>query len=289
MCFQVLHKKHSMVNGQEECECTFLLFWLHGPNVGEVAEKGVANICLVQGQGSELQPKLVSFMEIAMEKMGKNLCTDLAFSLVDQHKENGSQIVKQELSFSGSLCQIKCAQQSSSEGGTEAHSENGQDTDVGGDRNHYIILVQNLEKGLSSSTVSDFIHEQTSIAPQVYIFPNLPWEPYTNGIIMLHCKEDLEQLFSFLKNPNHFIVSLSGRPWVATEKMPMNDHWTSMLESPKKLLNKRGYGFSNQLKVVCSGTEEYEKAKERRDLFLEFFDHQQGLCKKLRMEESSVS
>lgn len=96
-------------------------------------------------------------------------------------------------------------------GGRETHSENGQDTDIGGDKKRYIILVQNLEKGLSSSTVLEFIHKQTSIAPQVYIFPNLPWEPYTNAIIMLDCKENLEQLFGFLQNPNHFIVSSDGR------------------------------------------------------------------------------
>lgn len=106
LCFQVLHKKHPKVNGEEECECTFLLFWLHGPNVGEVAEKRVADICLVQGQGSELQPKLASFMGIAMEKIEKKLCNDLALNLVDHHRENSSLIVKQEPSFHGSLYQV---------------------------------------------------------------------------------------------------------------------------------------------------------------------------------------
>ncbi|XP_022771657.1 uncharacterized protein LOC111314497 [Durio zibethinus] len=271
----VLHKKHSIVNGQEECECPFLLFWLHGPNVGNVTNKGVANICLLQD--SKLQPILASFMEIALQKIEKA-----------SHKSVSG------TSFTGGLRQRKCAWQSisklwPSEGGTEVHCENRQDTDVGGDKNFYIILVQNLEKELSSAAVSEFIHKQTSIAVQVYIFPSLPWEPYTNGVIMLDCKKDLEQLFGFLHNPNHLIVSLNGRPWVATEKMSMNDHWTSMLESPNKLLNRRGGGFSNELKVVCSGTEEYKKAKELRDLFLQFIDHVKGLYMKLRMEERSIS
>ncbi|TYI18587.1 hypothetical protein ES332_A07G101800v1 [Gossypium tomentosum] len=107
-----------------------------------------------------------------------------------------------------------------------------EETDLGGDKNLHKILVQNLEKELSSSTVSEFIHKQTSITTRVYIFPSLPWEPYTNGVIMLNCQKDLERLLGFLQNPNHFIVSLNGRPWVATEKLLTNDHWTLMLGSP---------------------------------------------------------
>ncbi|TYI18584.1 hypothetical protein ES332_A07G101800v1 [Gossypium tomentosum] len=113
-----------------------------------------------------------------------------------------------------------------------------EETDLGGDKNLHKILVQNLEKELSSSTVSEFIHKQTSITTRVYIFPSLPWEPYTNGVIMLNCQKDLERLLGFLQNPNHFIVSLNGRPWVATEKLLTNDHWTLMLGSPNKLLNR---------------------------------------------------
>ncbi|XVF21170.1 hypothetical protein REPUB_Repub12eG0067700 [Reevesia pubescens] len=224
----VLPKKHSTVNGQEECECTFLLYWIHGPDVKNLTDKGVADICLLQA--SELEPKLASFMEIAKQKITKALCVssndlisvsvtsnDLACNLVAQHKENNDRpIVKQKQSFVGSSRHEKSARRSlskvwPSEGVTEVHCENTQDTDVGGDKNPYIILVQNLEKQLSSSTVSEFIHKQTSIATQVYIFPSLPWEPYTNGVIMLDSKKDIEQLFSFLQNPNHFIVSSKGR------------------------------------------------------------------------------
>ncbi|EOX93547.1 Coated vesicle membrane protein-like [Theobroma cacao] len=136
----------------------------------------------------------------------------------------------------------KCSQHSLSKmwaseavtGGAKLRSENRQDTDVGGDKKCQMILVQNLVKELSSSTVLEFIHKQTSIASQAYIFPSLPWESYTNGVIVLDCRKDLEQLFGFLDNPNHFVVSSNGRPWVAAEKMSMNDHWTVMLESPEQ-------------------------------------------------------
>lgn len=44
-----------------------------------------------------------------------------------------------------------------------------EETDLGGDKKLHKILVQNLEKELSSSTVTKFIHKQTSIATRVYI------------------------------------------------------------------------------------------------------------------------
>ncbi|GMI85651.1 hypothetical protein HRI_002234400 [Hibiscus trionum] len=292
----VLHKVHSNVNGQEECECTFLLSWLHGPNVGNISDKRVADVCLIQG--SEIHPKLASFMERIEKTLHGSVSgtrNDLACNLIAQQKEKGSQIVKQKPRFARRLRHGKCARWSltvvsPSEGGREVCCAIKQeDTDVGGEKNLYIILVQNLEKELSSSTVSEFIHKQTSIAARVHIFPSLPWEPYTNGVIILDCQKDVEWLFGFLQNPNHFIVSLNGRPWVATEKMLMNEHWALMLGSPNKLLNGRGAGFSNELKVVCYGTEEYNKAKELRDLFLQFIDHQRGLFKKLSMEERSIA
>ncbi|TYI55796.1 hypothetical protein E1A91_D11G165500v1 [Gossypium mustelinum] len=238
----VLRKKHSNLNGQEECECIFLLFWLHGPNVGNLANKGVADICLLQD--SELHPKLIYFMEISMQNIVKALpdfvpgttSDDLVCNIVARLRETNGR------PLSGSLRQGKYAQRSLSEVWPPQ----------GGDKRLYVILVQNLEKDLSSSAVSKFIHEQTSIATQVYIFPSLPWEPYTNGVIMMDCKKDVEQLFGFLQSPNQFTVSSNGRPLVATEKLSLNDHWTLMLKSP-------------------------------------FTDHQKRLYKKLCTEETSIS
>ncbi|GMI70909.1 hypothetical protein HRI_000760200 [Hibiscus trionum] len=287
----VLRKEHSNLSGQEECNCIFLLFWLHGPNVGNVSDKGVANICLPQD--SELHPKVATFMEIAIQNSGKASHKFVSGTTsnvrVIQLKENNSSLIVKQ---TGNLRQGKYAQWSLNEVSPSkgGNCDERQDTDVGGDKKLYVILVQNLEKELSSLAVSKFIHKQTSIATQVYIFPSLPWEPYTNGVIMLNCKKDVERrLFGFLQNPNHFIVSSNGRPWVATEKISMNDHWTLMLKAPKKLHNRRDEGLNNELKVVCSGTKEYEKAKEVRDLFLQFIDHQKRLYKKLCAEEISIS
>ncbi|KAA3474760.1 Voltage-dependent calcium channel subunit alpha-2/delta-3 [Gossypium australe] len=337
----VLRKKHSNLNGQEECECIFLLFWLHGPNVGNLTNKGVADICLLQD--SELHPKLIYFMEISMQNIVQALpdfvsgttSDDLVCNTVARLRETNGRPLSGSLRqgdnccyvslFIGKVCSavfersvvtprfvhifvsinaqfksihfIVCNKGVLRATVIGGNCDNRQDTDVGGDKKLYVILVQNLEKDLSSSAVSKFIHEQTSIATQVYIFPSLPWEPYTNGVIMMDCKKDVEQLFGFLQSPDQFAVSSNGRssiritacrPLVATEKLSLDDHWTLMLKSPNKLLNRWEGGFSGELKVVCCGTEEYKKAKELRDLFLQFIDHQKRLYKKLCMEETSL-
>ncbi|XP_039005743.1 uncharacterized protein LOC120133163 isoform X2 [Hibiscus syriacus] len=290
----ILRKEHLNLNGQEECNCIFLLFWLHGPDVGNVSDKGVANICLPQD--SELHPKVATFMEIATRNSEKGSCKFVSGTtsndLVVQLKENNSSpIVKQKRRLIGNSIQGKYARQSLSEVWPfkGENCDDRQDTDVGGGKKLYLILVQNLEKELSSLTVSKFIYKQTSIATQVYIFPSLPWEPYTNGVIMLDCKRDVEgRLFDFLQNPYNFIVSSNGRPWVVTEKLSMTDHWSLMLKSPNKLPSRRDGCFNNELKVVCCKTEEYEKAKKRRDLFLQFIDHQKGLYKRLCEEERRI-
>jgi hypothetical protein len=44
---------------------------------------------------------------------------------------------------------------------------------------------------------------------------------------------------------------------------------------------------SNNLKIVCSGTKEFERARVMRDLYLEFAEHQVRLHKKLASMEVS--
>ena len=50
-------------------------------------------------------------------------------------------------------------------------------------------------------------------------------------------------------------------------------------------LQKTKRGTSNNLKVVHSGTKEFKIASNKRDLFLGFSEHQEGLRKKLALEE----
>ena len=43
--------------------------------------------------------------------------------------------------------------------------------------------------------------------------------------------------------------------------------------------------IGGKLKVVRLGTEEYERAKKSKDLYMEFRNHVNGLVKRLDMEE----
>ena len=111
---------------------------------------------------------------------------------------------------------------------------------------------------------------------------------YTS-VLILFSWEWKVQRWSFM--PHKTRILLAFRPQclltLSSSNVQIFDSGIYILQN--KLLNRRSGGFSNELKVVCSGTEEYKKAKELRDLFLEFIDHQQGLYKKLCMEERSIS
>ena len=56
----------------------------------------------------------------------------------------------------------------------------------------------------------------------------------------------------------------------------------------QNILQKGKSGRSDSLKVVYSGTQEFKIASDMRDLFLEFFNHQERLHKKLALEERRV-
>ncbi|KAK2647932.1 hypothetical protein Ddye_015421 [Dipteronia dyeriana] len=148
-----------------------------------------------------------------------------------------------------------------------------EDADFGGVGNYYTILLENVEKELSPSTIIEFIHRQTSITVQAY--------------------KDLEDLCGFLNNPNHFIVSSKGRPWVVAKNFLRHDIFrassigTPMFVSHRKLQNEN-YGNGNELKVVRSGMEEYKTAKEQWDLPVEFTSHQERLHKSLAFEERKI-
>lgn len=96
------------------------------------------------------------------------------------------------------------------------HEANRQDKDLGGSNMresgiHHFILIENLEKDLSPSSIMEFIHKQTSISAEAYIFPNLSSESFTRGAIVVECKEKLKKMYDFLNNPDHIVTSSRGR------------------------------------------------------------------------------
>lgn len=76
---------------------------------------------------------------------------------------------------------------------------------------HHYIILENLEKNLSPVLMTEFIHEHTSITAQAYVFLSLSAETYARGALVLNSKSKLKRIYEFINNPNHFIVSSSGR------------------------------------------------------------------------------
>ncbi|KAL2494291.1 SAWADEE domain-containing protein [Forsythia ovata] len=76
---------------------------------------------------------------------------------------------------------------------------------------HHFLLVENLELDLSSTTIREFIYNQTSISSQAYVFPRRSSEPYAREAIVSECKTELEKIYDFLNNNNRLVVSKNGR------------------------------------------------------------------------------
>ncbi|KAK0588491.1 hypothetical protein LWI29_001620 [Acer saccharum] len=275
---QVNHKKHSFADGEEECLCSFMLVWQHGPNANLLTEKKIESICIVQSI-QNLNPNLDSFIKMAKEKIKSY--AHISGSVSDATGTNCSDVGVQ------SLKQAKVGRSSN------LLKRNREDADFGGVGNYYTILLENVEKELSPSTIIEFIHRQTSITAQAYVLPSLSSEHYTRSVIVLDFQKDLEDLCGFLNNPDHFIVSSKGRLWVVAKNFSRHDIFrASSIETPmfasQRKLQYVNCGKGDELKVVRSGTEEYKTAKELRDLLVEFSSHQERLHKSLAFEERKI-
>lgn len=89
-----------------------------------------------------------------------------------------------------------------------------QDKDLGGEAlNSHFILIGNLERNLSPSSIREFIYRHTFISPQAYMLPSpsTTFAPFARAVIMLDCKKQHEKVYQFLDNPDHFVVSMRGR------------------------------------------------------------------------------
>ncbi|KAK1569044.1 hypothetical protein Q3G72_031979 [Acer saccharum] len=218
----------------------------HGPNANLLTEKKIESICIVQSI-QNLNPNLDSFIKMAKEKIKSY--AHISGSVSDATGTNCSDVGVQ------SLKQAKVGRSSN------LLKRNREDADFGGVGNYYTILLENVEKELSPSTIIEFIHRQTSITAQAYVLPSLSSEHYTQSVIVLDFQKDLEDLCGFLNNPDHFIVSSKGRLWVVAKNFSRHDIFrassigTPMFASQRKL-QYVNCGKGDELKVVRSGTEE---------------------------------
>ncbi|XP_038714519.1 uncharacterized protein LOC120008082 [Tripterygium wilfordii] len=295
----VVSQKHSIENGEEECRCTFILLWQHGLYADCLSSNNIESMCLIQ-HNAQLDPMVSSFLAIAREKI---------------KAISRSSPLKRKLTFAERWQQgKKCAKTSASRihppgaplGFIPEETEDswktrkignhyeriGQDADIGGTGRCQVVLINNLDKELSPPTIIDFIHKQTTVSIQAHILPSSLSDTFTSAIIVSNCKENLEKLCEFLESPNHIIMSAKGRPWVVTKKFSWHaayrtTHEKLILKSQNKLSNRNG-GIGDELQVVYSGTGKYGTAKELRDLFMEFSNHQQKLHKRLAAEEAKI-
>lgn len=74
-----------------------------------------------------------------------------------------------------------------------------------------MIIIDNLEKGISPLTIMEFIHYHLSFPCQAFVSPSRVLESYARGAILLHSKRNFDKLSAFLENPDHIIISSRGR------------------------------------------------------------------------------
>ncbi|KAB5569588.1 hypothetical protein DKX38_003381 [Salix brachista] len=251
----VVRKEHSFDQGGEMCLCTYIVIMQHGPVAGCLVNKTIESLCLVQSYAC-LDPNLQLFLKMVKERLQNEPC-------VLENKKSAT-------SFSTKCAERSpCKKQPPDEEKSNDHSDwPRDDDDLGGYSS--VLLIDNLDKNLSPSTIVEFIHTHTSFSVQACVFPSMSSEMYTQGAIVLNCRKDLEKLSKFLDCQNHIIMSKRGRPWVYN------------------LCEPHHQSTGHVLKVVCPGSEEYTSARQLRDLFMEFTEHQRGLHKRLAMEERKI-
>lgn len=297
----VHRKKHSLVNGQEECLCIFVLSWTHGPKKGLLTTAGVASICTIKDD-CQVDQQIASFSKLAKDKLqvSARKSTAIPRNKVSALKgsvlaKGGSRLSIYQKATSSQDIQNGWKLDDGKDTGTMSnHDANqDQDKDLGGEAlNSHFILIGNLERNLSPSSIREFIYRHTFISPQAYMLPSpsTTFAPFARAVIMLDCKKQHEKVYQFLDNPDHFVVSMRGRPWVVTESVSKHGmHRTSLGSVVRKFQEKHGDIYlDNELMVVRSGTEAYKCAQQLRDLFMELHNHEQQLYRRFVEEETRI-
>lgn len=327
----VKREEHTIVDGAENCSCTVVLSWLHGPKAGTLTAAKVEDLCPIQSH-KQLDPRVSCFLELAKWKHGiDSPCSKLITEDITCEEENPTSYTHKHCSViqkSEGIGQMGSAvpcnggnfghekiEDVDLGGGDLSHSKGRQNDDhylysldrvvedvgcigLGGRDNaetkvadteaRYFIVVENLDKDISSSTIVDFVLEVTGLEIEAFVFLSLSSEPYTRGALAVHCVEDLEKLCNFLVKPEQMITSSKGRPWIVSDSSATESVKPSFwcLEPDHK--DERQHSAGDGLKVVQSGSQEYSKAEKLRDLYLNFTDHQQKLYKRLALEEQRI-
>ncbi|KAI5340050.1 hypothetical protein L3X38_019324 [Prunus dulcis] len=221
--YKVLHEEHRFVKGEEECSCSFILFWRHGPKAGCLTVQDLENICRVQPRRSKMNPLLTSFLETAREKIEitlSKICATPHEAAYDEKacRPSVSQRLKQDTSTSRRPSSLIS---SLKEMNGNPSQRAGHVREIEGIP--HMIIVDNLDRGLSPLKIVEFIHKKVSISCEAFVLPCMSSEWYTRGTILVDSKTNVDKLSDFLEGPDHIIISSSGRPWVMTEKTRVHE------------------------------------------------------------------
>lgn len=263
------------------CLCTFIVIMQHGPIAGCLVNKTIESLCLVQSYAC-LDPNLLLFLKMVKERLQNEPC-------VLENKKSATSFTKWLNQNTKCAKQSPCKKHPPDEAKSNDHSDwSRDDNDLGGCSS--VFLIDNLDKDTSPSTIVEFIRSHTSLSVQACVFPSMSSEMYTQGAIVLNCRKNLEKLSKFLDCQNHIIMSKRGRPWVVTENLSGYDSFAVSIQNlmHKYQENWQHKSTGHALKVVYPGSEEYATAKQLRDLFMEFTEHQRRLHKRLAIEERKI-
>ncbi|KAI7731217.1 hypothetical protein M8C21_030817 [Ambrosia artemisiifolia] len=286
----VFKKKHS----PEKCLCTCLLFWQHGPKEGHTTSANLCDVNLIMS--GSIDPIVVNFTKLVKEKVNR---PSSEFTQIPKNPylskgtSSNETITKAQASFS--VNEFGSAGQSSHDrfsAGSERllHelSDEGRDLECEKETgSHHYLILENLETDFCPLFLIDFIHEHTLVTAQAYIIPSLLSETYARAAIVVDNRTELERIYEFLNNPDHIIVSSSGRPLVLAEDKLRTGTFKTNLHGFPPMSEKDNK--KKDLKVVGLGTEEYTKAKQQKDLYMGFRKYVNGVIQRLAVEEEKMN
>ncbi|XP_050370664.1 uncharacterized protein LOC126788692 [Argentina anserina] len=314
----VVRKEHRIVKGEELCSCKFMVEWTNGPDVGIQTSLAVGNICRVLNE-EVMSPVLSSFLNRAKEKIEGGFSNSTAVSVEKGGCDSGSSGISRRFKAPSARRLNKdtparryvaalagwsstAPRQESADNLQELQQKKNQEEVIDNPSERtglemdieglpHVLCVENLEKGILPVTIERFIYEQVSVLCKAFVMPSKPSESYTRGLIILDNKMDLEKLSNFLENPDRIIVSSRGRPWIVPEHV-LDDTLRAMTQDfrpTSQTIKENNASVSKELKVVISGSREYQKAEMLKKLIKDFVDHQCRLHKRLLYDEAKIS
>ncbi|CAN1781305.1 hypothetical protein LINPERHAP1_LOCUS15395 [Linum perenne] len=280
----VIRKKHSFVNGEERCMCRFVVVWTHGPVKGQWHTKQIENICIVQSD-SELDPAVASFLEVARQHREGDCFKSSSF-FNSSFTSFLMEITSLPTLLNSKSISCKGYPEGLNFGMIILETESsGDDADIGG---RYAILIENMEIGISPSTLEQFIKEQISVLVETHALGSLFHETSTRAVIVVKSEQEYQQLCNFLDSPAHFVTCWTGRPLVVTDKSLGRSQTNYGQSKWQHRRYDREEEDGHGIKLVRSGSDAYRRAEKLRELFMDFKEHQKVMYKSLSEIEDEI-